>query len=481
MSKSNKNIRKDVKKILKHEVGTAAGKAHRDKGRERDARRAIKVVHKQAKTGPLTAGTSEMFHRAFTDRDAARLAWMLTVCDPFGKHHWAIPPIISPGIPLSLPRIYRVTMRGFAYANAEGRVFIGANADMWLPDPGRATLTNPQPAYGFLGNNPSNGVGFARGAPVHYTIATYAGCTAATPAIVGSTPKSYPGPQVTACTGLGFCYLPNAFINTQLPGDPTSQDAFQRCTNISVGLRVRPTAPASGALVPQGVLMMTQQILGDTVQTNAAAASTSSAIGGADVYGYLAGLHGTGANSELTNDMIARQEWDVMEWPHDKQGKGSASWLSAAAIPNQSCSLGAYAPKVTGDAIVGYPQLACVGAGMLEGQAVEFEASYTYAFYGAVSYEVNAHKGQAAVPGSDLADTAASAVPHMSIGGEKSLPPSRQAVAAMVQPAVSSGDLKPSSAAKWVSSGKEVIEAATGSSIGDLIGEGLGFLGAMLM
>lgn len=475
---NEKKVRRDVKKILKNETGRDFHKSARSERRGADARRAITTVQRQSKSGPLSRAPREMFARAFTERDAARLAWMLTVCDPFGKHHWSVPPTLGLGVPLSQPRIYRITLKGFAVANAAGVVFIGANADQWLPDSFRATGTNAQPRFGYLGNNPANGVGDARGTPVHYTSAAYVGCAAATPVVVGSTSVSYPGPEVTAATGLNFLGFPDDFVNTQLPGDATSGNAYQRCQQLALGLRVRPTAPASGALVPQGVILMTQQTLGDTVQTNAAAASSSSAIGGANCYAYMAGLYATASKTNMTDEMVGRQELDVMEWPRDKQTK-AASWLSAAAIPNQSCSLAAYAPKNTGDVVVGYPQLAAIGAGMLEGQTVEFEASYIYAFYGAVSYEVNAHRDQASVPLGDMTSTVSSASQHMAVGSQHS--PARQAVASVVQPSVASGELKSGSAAKWVQGGKEVIEAATGSSIGDLIGEGLGFLGAMLL
>lgn len=483
---TEKKVRRDVKKILKHESGKGAGKHARSQRRGADAQRAIKVVEKQAAKAPLTRGAASMFRRAFTDRDAARLAWMLTVCDPFGKHHWSVPPIISPGIPLSEPRIYRITFRGFATANAGGRIYIGANADMWLPNPSAAALTIPEPRYGFLGNAPASGVGAQRGQPVHYTTSTYVGCDVAgagVPVIAGSTGNSYPSSISTAATGLNFAGFPDPFINTQLNNDPVSANAYQRATNISVGLRVRPTAPGGAALVPTGVLMMTQQILGDTTQTNATAASSPTAIGGVDAYNYLAGVQGPGTSggpNELDGEMIGREEWDIMEWPRDEVTKTGA-WLSAAAIPNQSCSLGAWVPKQTGDRIVGQPQLAVVGAGMQPSAVVEWEASYTYAFYGAVSYEVNAHTEHAAVPGADLQSTAAAASDHMMVGPGRAATPARAALASVVQPAVSSGELSSKSAADWVSSGKSVIEAATGSSIGDLIGEGLGFLGAMLL
>lgn len=448
------------------------------------ARKEIKGRLRTASAKPLTANTASMFQRAFTERDASRLGWMLTVCDPFGSHHWSVPPTIGLGVPLAAPRIYRITLKGFASANADGMVYVGANADMWLPDAGRATLTNAQPRYGFLGNNPANGGTSRRGSPVHYTTSTYAGCipgNTPTP-VTGSNGYSWPGPTVETCTGLNFCQFPDSFINIQLPGDPGNSDAYQRAQCIATGLRVRPTAPASGALIPQGVVLMTQQTLGDSVITCASAASGTLVRGGADVYAYLSGVFAGPAAAELTGDMIAREEWDVIDWPRDEK-KGEGSWLTASAIPNQSCCLAAYAPKVAGDRVVGYPQLAAVGAGMRQGQVLEFEAAYVYAFYGGISYEINAHQSMPSVPQADLSSTVDAAATHMAIGGSRptSMMPARQAVAATVQPAVSSGEIRPSNAAKWIQGGKDVIESVTGSSIGDLIGEGLGFLAGALL
>jgi hypothetical protein len=116
---------------------------------------------------------------------------------------------------------------------------------------------------------------------------------------------------------------------------------------------------------------------------------------------------------------------------------------------------------------------------MLSGQVVQFEGVLIYAFYGGVSYEVNVRKTHDAVPLSDLEATAAAAATQMSVGNPNGLTPEKQAVASVVEPAIAAGEVHPSKAADWIKSGTQVIEAATGASIGQLIGEGLGFLGAL--
>lgn len=465
-----KQLRKEIKTIAKKDVRTSE-KLRKQKRRSRAARQAVVVHATQQGNKPLTATSAAMFRRMFTDRDAARLAWMLTVTDPFGRHVWSIPPIVSPGVPLSVPRIYRYEFNGFAVANSAGRCYIGVNADMWLPNPAASAATVAQPAYCYLGNSTANGG--TRGYPVHYTIASYGGTS-----VAGSNGFSYPGPAISSASGLNFMQFPDNFVNTQLNNAPASANAYQRAQCISCGLRARPVAPAAGALVPQGTLMMVQQILGDTVQTNPAAASGSGVIGGSDCYAYITGAYNApGSLLTVTDDMVATEEWDIMEWPREGKSKG---WLSAAAIPNQSCSLGAWVPTQTGTAVVGYPQLAVLGTSMLPGQQVQFEATLTYAFYGSVSYEVNHQRQQVAVPLEDLEATAAAAGQHMAVG-TNSAPAAQRAAAAVAQTAVDAGELHPAKAVEWLKSGASAVEAATGSSIGDLIGEGLGAIAGLLL
>jgi len=274
--------------------------------------------------------------------------------------------------------------------------------------------------------------------------------------------------------------FPDQFIPSQINLAPASANAMQRAQQISLGLRARPVAPATGQLQPTGALVIVQQVLGDTVQTNPAAANSPTSLGGADAYQWVTGLATgvTGATtSPLTPDQVAISEWDLLTWP--KVG-GAQSWITAAAIPNQSCALQPWVPTQNGTAQTGFPQLSVLGVGLGPGAVVEFEASYVYAFYGAVSYEVNVRKGISPVPSSDLEATVSSAANHMRVG-DGAYSPARSAVASVVQPHVDSGDIPKSSAADWIKSGSSAIEAATGSSIGDLIGEGLGFLGAMLL
>ncbi len=465
-----KEVRKDIKKAAKRDVRSSTKRA-KAKARNAAAKQAIVVHTKETARSALGATNASLFRRIFTDRDAARFAWMLTVTDPFGHHAWSIPPVLAPGIPLSKPRIYRYSFTGFAVANTSGRLYIGVNADMWLPYPAKLAATVAEPAYCFLGNSTSNGG--SRGSPVHYTVANYIGTS-----VAGSVATSYPGPAITSAAGLNFMQFPDNFITTQLNNAPTSGNAYQRAQCLSAGLRVRPQAPAAGATFPQGTLLMVQQILGDTVQTNPAAASGSGVIGGIDAYAYMKGASlSPGAQVVLTDDMVALEEWDILEWP--KEGKSHA-WLTAAAVPNQSCCLGTWVPTQNGSNLVGYPQLAVLGQGLLQGQVVQFEATLTYAFYGSVSYEVVHQRQQVTVPLEDLQTTASAASRHMSLGAN-SASPAQRAAAAVAQTAVDSGEVHPSKAVDWLKSGAKAIETATGSSMGELIGEGLGVVASLLL
>jgi hypothetical protein len=473
---SNKQQKKKLNNSIKA-IESSLSKAEKtkivkQKAKRKTAGNAIQAVinREMASKSPIRAGNARMFAKAFTERHAAILGWMLTVTDPFGTEHvHSIPPILAPGIPMSEPRIYRYVFHAIAVANASGRVYIGANADMWLPNLAKTAATVPEPQYCFLGNSTANAG--ARGAPVHYTTATYAG----TGSGIG---LSYPSPASSGAVGLNFMSFPDTFIPAQINLAPASANAMQRAQCISVGLRARPITPATGAFQATGALAVVQQILGDTVQTNPAAANAAGALGGADAYQWITGLTSSAAGpNTLTPDQVAFTEWDCLTWP--KVG-GAQSWLGAAAIPNQSCCLQPWVPTQIGSIAVGFPQLAILGVGLGTGASIEFEASYTYAFYGAVSYEVNSRKQSPAVPVGDLEATVASAGSHMRVGGG-AYSPARAAVAATVQPHVDSGDVTKSSAGDWVKSGAQSIEAVTGSSIGDLIGEGLGFLGAMLL
>jgi len=430
---------------------------------------------------PTQAEAYRFFRRNFTRRDAARLAWMMCVADPFGAKAMPVPATITTGASASCPRMYAVTLKQFTTVNSVGACFIGLSADAWLPDPTRPAGSAPQPLYLYLGNSSAFG---SRGWPLHWTNSAYAGCA---PTVTGSTGYSYPGPaiaQTSAIAGMNFMQLPDTFIDTQLNCNPTTGNAFQRFQCVSAGLRVRPTGPAAGALVQTGVIMITQQTLGDTVVTNPAAASGTGTLGGPNCYGHMSGLAtGSTAGTVVTQvaplppDSIGAEEWDIASWPSSTNEK---DWLEAAAIPNQSCSFGQWTPGNTGSTLVGYPQLSAIVAGSQQGQVIEFEARLVYAWYGAVSYEENSVPLLASVPPSDLTATVTDGKAHLSISN-RAATPARAAVQAMAQPAVNDGTVHPSNAAAWINSGKEVIEAATGSSIGELIGEGLRFLAGALL
>jgi len=481
--KKPKDVKRAEKKIgreIKDAIKSVPKQVRKAAKEERPRRAERQVIGEIAQRGTFQSNQARYFKSVFTRRDAARLAWMLCVSDPFDHAAVPIPPLLTPGVSTSCPRMYPICLRGTALANSTGSLFIGVNADGWFPNASLAAGAPPQPGYQYLGNSTANGG--TRGYPVHYTNAAYIGSVAVLG--VNSTGKSYPSPATTAgagVAGLQFLQLPDNFIDVQTNQNPVSNNASQRYSCVAAGLRVRPVAPASGALVPQGVLLMTQQILGDTFQTNPAAANSNTAVGGIDCYAYMSGLvsetGGVGISrvAPLNTEMVARVEWDMLEWPHEE---GNRTWLTGAAVPNQSCSYGCWTPPQTGSNVVGYPQIAVIGQSMLANQAVEFEAKLVYAYYGGVSYQENQTKLLPAVPLSDLHSVSSAAAAHMTPGAPN---PRRAAVAAVSQSAVDEGRVHPKAAVEWIKSGADAVEAVTGSTVGDLIGEGLGFLGSLLL
>jgi hypothetical protein len=493
---SKAETKREVRKEAKREVKKEVEKEKRVKGKH--IRKEVKAIERLPSASRGVSGPSrqqtQYFRRLFTEQDASKLAWLRCVMDPFTAIPASLPPIMAPGASTSRPRIYAISLKGFAVANANGRVNIGANADGWMPSSVAVAGSAPVPQFQYLGNSAGNAG--ARGFPVHYTVQAWAG----NPGFANVSPNNYPASDravANAIPYLGFLQLPDALIDVQLNNDPTSGNAYQRYSNVALGLRCRPVAPAAGNLVMTGVILGCQQTLGDTVITNPTRANGGAAtLGGSDAYEYMAGL-GTGANSipvgpgpnagpgsnntqvNLTEEMVGRTEWDIAEWPKQK---GEHTWFTMSAIPNQSCCFSATVPKQTGATQVGDPQLAFVGAGLLAGQTIEFEARYIYAFYGGVSYQVQAGSSTPPVAPGDLQALTATAAPLMGIATHNGMPrASVSAPQALIRHEAAKGMVDARSGPDWLKSGASIVKSATGSSIGELLGEGLGVIAGMLL
>lgn len=423
------------------------------------------------------------YSRRFTERDAWLLAWFHCVTNPW---KYAVPPPFPYAASPGTPRMFPLRITGAAIANSVGACFIWLNADGWFPSPQAVATTAPVPWTPFLGNSTANSG--ARGYPAGHTNGSYAGCS---PTIAGSTGLSMPGPTIavaTAIAGVVFQRIPDNFIAGQINTDPVSANASQRYNCVAAGLRVRPSAPAAGTVVPGGVVCMTQQILGDTLIANPVAANGTAAPGGVNCYNYVRSFQTTATGGAVTaapapldDSQIATKEYDLETWP--RGGDGKHDWLEATAVPNQSCCFLALTPPQTGASVVGEPQLVAIGNGLTAGQVVEYEATLIYAFYGIVSYEkygiADAPSRSNPVSSDETARALSVGSGHMRIDSEAGVP-GRRATAAFGSEAKFDGVAAAKDIGGWISTGASVVKEVTGLSIPELIGEGLGFLAAIL-
>lgn len=446
----------------------------------KDPRLRSAVVNSSAReAAPRVGPAGRQFFRTFSHRDAAKLAWMACVANPKFAPPMPIPASITPGASPATPRMFRVGLKGVSTANALGRFCIGANADAWIPNPNRASGAVATPYYCYLGN--SSAFGGARGYPVHYTIQTWAGNGA------GSDGTSWPAPNkvaTVATTGLYYVQLPDKFIAGQPNADPSTGNNSGAYSNVALELRARPIAPPAGGLVMAGTMWSVQQTMGDSFATCPSAANATGTVGGIDAVAYIGGMTtvSNASGQPLSSDMVALTEWDLASWPRESSSSSptappSHSWMSIVALPNQSCSFGQWAGGNTGATQVGYPQCAFMGFGAISGQQVEFEVDYVYAYYGVLSYEVKDDVRPVRVPDADVKSLMTSGLQHLQ-GANRGI---RGAVAAVAQEAVDKGEVGASSVGSWIQAGSSAVEKLTGQSIGELVGEGLGFVAEMLL
>jgi hypothetical protein len=451
--KKNKGAVRTQAKVLK-ELGLKGGPAI-DKKRTPKAKVEGGGVTKQKSNTP-NAMTRTYLHQFFARKDAARTAWALMVGNPFGDIAVPVPVSLTPGASPACPRMFRVKLTNFATANAAGFVYIGANGDAWSVNTSAVAGSAATPAYLYLGNSTAFGT---RGYPVHWTISTYVGCPLQ---VTGSDSNSYPGSQVTLAngvTGLGFAQLPDGFITGQTDCSVGAANLIQRYSNVAVGLRARPT---TAALAAQGTLVCYQQTVGDNYVTNPVYAAGTALPGGKNTYTYM---------QSVPEEEIGRLEMSIPDWPTDK-------WIGAAGLPNTYTSFGQWSPGNVGASIIGRPCVSIIGQGLSAGQVIEWEAEYIYAFYGSISYEPSALKNrQVASSPAEIGSILSSGAQHMGPSNQQSY---RAPLKAVAQEAVDSGRTNKSGVGDWIKSGSNLIEEVTGSSIGELVGEGLGFLAALL-
>lgn len=448
-----KEARKEARKEVRHEVEVN----RKGQARVRDPN-AIRAK------GPHTpAHNSKKVTKFFSQKEAQVLAWAATVMNPFGPI--TAPPPVNPvpGVSMTMPQMFRARINGTAVANSAGYVCIGANGDGWIADPTLAPGANPVPYLKYLGNSSAYG---ARGKPVFYTNQSWAGNTGA----ANKDPKNWPNAASTTDTGLVLLPLPDQLITGQYDAAAGNGNAFQRYTNVSVGLRAR---PVTAALNAQGSLVAYQQLNGDNLFTSPARfnGNTATTI---DVFVGMSGL---------PDELFGHQSVAIPDWQSDK-------WLTVTGIPNGTTSFNQIAPGNTGATTVGYPTVAILGYGLAAGQQIEFEVEYVYAFYGLVTYQVGVAVGKVQSSSSDEIGS----VLESAINGGHTYPKMMSAstaasskgglvpgVKAFAQHAIDTGTADKSTVGSFIKSGAAVVESVTGAGVGEILGDIAAGIGALLL
>ncbi len=464
---------KDVKRVEKQIRRDAKKLAHVQKGGT------TRVVTPKAAANELhivSAGKRtpdrEMHKRLqqfFSKKGANRYLWALCVADPFRAVPVPVPISITPGASAACPRMYKVTLRGVATSNSLGFCSIQAHADNWVqafnPIAGGGNPFNQVPfpdlRNSYLGTSSATGGG--RGTPVLYTLGGWVGDTA-TPGSNGlSTPAlgNNPLTPTIAAGSLGASAFPDGFIPGQLQFDVNS--TAQRYCQVALGLRCRPLAAPINAA---GRLTIFQHTEGDT------SFQTFSSV--------VPNCSGNSFNnmSAIPEEILTRHEVALANWPPDK-------WLSAAAIPNTTVCFGQWLAQQHGSLSVTYPLLTVIGEGLNDKMRIEFEAEYVIAFYGIVSWEANAAQMTRLVPssGDELGAHVEAAPIHMKpvVASNNSPALAKQGAATFAQTAVDTGAIHRSDVMPALRAAGGLVEEATGMSVGEIIGEGIGAIAAMLL
>jgi len=445
-------ITKDIRKAATANARKASGKLRTPKPSGNE----LHIPGADKKGTATERGMHQYMQQLFSRKDAGRYLWALCVADPWRALPVPIPISITPGASAATPRMYKVTLRTVGAANASGFVYVGANADGWNQD-----FSNvgpfPVPASNqlYLGY-PSTVPGGSRGAPVSATQATWTGDSS-----VGSGPLVAPssscvpsGGSVNPLTANSWLVakFPDSFIPQQAPG-ANAPGAGERFTNVAVGLRVRPLAAPLNAA---GRITMFQQTLGDNEYN-----TFPTVIGGSDTFG---------AMSALTPEQVNRHEVSVSNWPPEK-------WLAASAIPNTTCAFGQWQGSTTGYRGAGFPALSVMGEGLSAGLRLEVEAEYVYAYYGVLSYEEGSQTSLRRVhtTAEEAGAMLSTANTHMKplVKSDNHPGLARQASHMMAQEAVDTGKTTAAKVGQYMKMGSAAVEAVTGSSVGDLIGDAI--------
>jgi len=458
LEKKEKEVVKKVERKLEKNLGLKGKKTH--------AKPAQDVIHIKG-SGKRGAGTPYAAAKAqagkFSRTDAALIAWAHTFTNPRTNDPAPVPVAAVPGASAADARMFRVTLRATAQANALGYVFIGARVDGFVPTPLSAGGNGKTADY----NRTINVGGGLVGNPVHYTTGTYNGGT------IGTTYAGYCYPNASVAdvsngsiapwTGCNFIAWPDGWI-------PNLTDGML-LTVVGCELRVRPNATS---LASSGSLWLFNYHTMPPIDPNAAPVlypGNFPATSGATY----------DAITAVDKKYIARNSNAIPNWKSDK-------WLSAVAIPNSTTCFDQGIPIAQQGMpmrCVGQPSVFCIGEGMQANQNVEFEVTYVVAVYGYVTNEVRPNPPSAVkVDPGRLATTVQNGI-HGNVvpmlQAEKQ--PNMSGVGGAIKALQSEGRApeNPSMATSMLKASMPVVEAVTGSSIGESIMEGIGALAAFLL
>lgn len=298
---------------------------------------------------PYNALNSQMDKFSPTQVQAALLAWSHTVANPYTPMPHPVPVSATPGASAAVAFVYGATLYGTATANADGCVFIGANADAWFPrDVTVSSNDYPTPANQFLAL-PIAGASY----PVHFTDQNYAGNG------LGNSGTDYPaaGDIVAGSgqvTGLNGVKIPDGFI-PELNFDT-------RYAMVALELRARP----EGAGLTE---------TGELAAFNFRSCPIKELL----------------PNDNSMGEVLAYNEANIARTRVTAKNWAPGKWLSTVAVPNSGTAFGQWFPvnaAVPALRQVQRPQAYIMGKGLVPGEPIEFEARYVYAIYGATSYRM---------------------------------------------------------------------------------------------
>lgn len=197
----------------------------------------------------------------------------------------------------------------------------------------------------------------------------------------------------------------------------------------------------------------------------------------------------------MPDTFLSRKRLAVAEWPSNK-------WLSAVANPNTASCFdqpiimpahwqGALSNPVTygWNPRVGYPFIFAAGKGLDPGTPIEFQVTYNYAIYGVPTYQTGARGADDTSVGNDRVQNVISngmvslTQPVVASLGARE---SSKGVASVVKAEQASGAMPTGKGAigsiiDGVKTAVPIIEGVTGTSIGEIIGDVVAGIGALLL